>query len=98
MAAEAETDIGTVLGVAPGARLSRRLTMPISGDTVQRLTCHRRIDPSPQAHVLGITSRAWRRGRSYGTVVCDLERRRVIELLLGRSSEPVRVGSPPIPA
>lgn len=35
--AEAQTDIGMVLGGEAGARLSRRLAMPVSGDTVLRL-------------------------------------------------------------
>ncbi len=40
--------------------------------------------------MIGIDDWAWRRGRSYGTIVWDLERRRVIDLLPGRSSAPVR--------
>jgi transposase len=88
--AEAQTDIGMVLGGEPGARLSRRLAMPVSGDTVLRLIRRRRIVPSPPPRVVGIDDWAWRRGRSYGTIVCDLERRRVIDLLPGRSATPVR--------
>ncbi len=40
--------------------------------------------------MVGIDDGAWRRGQSYGTIVCDLERRRVIDLLPGRSAAPVR--------
>ena len=39
--------------------------------------------------VVGIDDRAWRRGRRYGTIVCDLERERVIDLLPDRSAEAV---------
>jgi transposase len=88
--AEAQTDIGMVLGGEAGARLSRRLAMPISGDTVLRLIRRRGTVPSPPPRVVGIDDWAWRRGRSYGTIVCDLERRRVIDLLPGRSAAPVR--------
>lgn len=88
--AEAQTDIGMVLGGEAGARLSRRLAMPVSGDTVLRLIRRRGTVPSPPPRVVGIDDWAWRRGRSYGTIVCDLERRRVIDLLPGRSSAPVR--------
>ncbi|KQO56354.1 hypothetical protein ASF32_23375 [Methylobacterium sp. Leaf91] len=35
--AEAQTEIGMMLGGEAGARLSRRLSMPVSGDTVLRL-------------------------------------------------------------
>jgi transposase len=88
--AEAQTDIGMVLGGEPGARLSRRLAMPVSGDTVLRLIRRRGIASSPAPRVVGIDDWAWRRGQSYGTIVCDLERRRVIDLLPGRSAAPVR--------
>ena len=87
---EAQTEIGMVLGGEAGARLSRRLSMPVSGDTVLRLI---RRDPPrayPAPRVVGIDDWAWRRGRRYGTIVCDLERRRVLALLPGRSSAPVR--------
>ena len=40
--------------------------------------------------LLGKPAEGWRRGRSYGTIICDLERRRVIDLLPGRASAPVR--------
>ena len=88
--AEAQTEIGMVLGGEAGARLSRRLAMPVSGDTVLRLIRRRGTVPSPPPRVVGIDDWAWRRGRSYGTIVCDLERRRAIDLLPGRSSAPVR--------
>jgi transposase len=88
--AEAQTDIGMVLGGEAGARLARRLAMPVSGDTVLRLIRRRGILPAPSPRVVGIDDWAWRRGRSYGTIVRDLERRRVIDLLPGRSAGPVR--------
>ncbi|HEU0150186.1 MAG TPA: ISL3 family transposase [Bradyrhizobium sp.] len=88
--ASAQTDIGMVLGGEPGARLSRRLAMPISGDTVLRLIRRGGSTPCLPPRVVGIDDWAWRRGRSYGTIVCDLERRRVIDLLPGRASAPVR--------
>lgn len=89
--ADAQTDIGMVLGGEAGARLSRRLAMPISGDTVLRLIRGREITPcADPPRVVGIDDWAWRRGQRYGTIVCDLEQRRVIDLLPGRSSAPVQ--------
>lgn len=52
--AEAQTDIGIVLGGEAGARLSRRLAMPVSGDTVLRLVRRRETVPSPPPRVVGI--------------------------------------------
>ncbi|MGN7126071.1 transposase [Methylorubrum thiocyanatum] len=64
--------------------------MPISGDTVLRLICRRGIAPAPPPRVVGIDDWAWRRGRSYGTIVGDLERHRVFDLLPSRWAAPVR--------
>ena len=37
--------------------------------------------------VLGIDDWAWRKGRRYGTILCDLERGKVVDLLPDRSAE-----------
>lgn len=81
--AAAQTDIGMALGGEPGARLSRWLAMPVSGGTVLRLIRRRSVVPPLAPRAVGIDDCAWRRGRSYATIVCDLERRRVIDLLPG---------------
>jgi transposase len=33
---------------------------------------------------------AWRKGQRYGTILCDLERRRVVDLLPDRQSNPIK--------
>ncbi len=88
--AEAQTDIGMALGGEAGARLSRRLAMPVSGDTVLRLIRRCKSAGCASPRVVGIDDWAWRRGRHYGTIVCDLQQGRVLDLLPGRSCEPVR--------
>jgi transposase len=45
--------------------------------------------PSP-ARFIGIDDWAWRKGRSYGTIVVDLERGEVIDLLPDRDAETVK--------
>ena len=37
--------------------------------------------------VLGVDDWAWRRGQRYGTIVVDLERNRVVDLLADRQAE-----------
>uniref|UniRef100_UPI0038D118A6 ISL3 family transposase n=1 Tax=Lichenicola cladoniae TaxID=1484109 RepID=UPI0038D118A6 len=81
--------IGFALGGEAGARLAGRLAMPISGDTLLRLIRATYLEQQPSPRVVGIDDWAWRRGKRYGTIICDLERRRVIDILPERSAEVV---------
>jgi transposase len=81
--------IGFALGGEPGSRLAARLSMPISGDTLLRLIRMTELEPHPPPRVAGIDDWSWRRGQRYGTIICDLERRRVIDILPERSTEVV---------
>jgi transposase len=40
--------------------------------------------------VIGIDDWAWRKGHRYGTAVCDLERRRIIDVLADRETATVQ--------
>ena len=63
--------------------------MPLSGDTLLRLIRTAELEPHPPPQVAGIDDWSWRRGQRYGTIICDLERRRVIDILPERSTEAV---------
>src|SRR3954469_18441861 len=84
---EIQQQIGLALGGEPGSRLAGRLAMPVSGDTLLRLVRASGIVVSPPPRILGVDDWAWRRGQRYGTIICDLERRRVIDLLPDRTGE-----------
>lgn len=83
--------VAIALGGRPGARMLARLAVPWSRDTMLRVL--RRNDPSAvpaaPARVVGIDDFAWRRGHSYGSIVVDLERREVIDLLPDRQRDTV---------
>ncbi len=77
--------LGIALGRRPAASLARRLMLPVSRDTLLRVF-RRRAPPTGAGPVtvFGIDDFAWKLGQRYGTLVCDLEQRRIVDLLPGR--------------
>jgi transposase len=76
--------VGLALGGRPGQSLARRLLLPVSNDTLLRIVRRRGTPRFVPPTVIGIDDWAWRRNQRYGTIICDLERRKTIALLPDR--------------
>jgi transposase len=85
----AQTDIGSSLGGEAGARLAARMAITTSPDTLLRRVKGLKSTPAESPRVVGIDDWAWRKGQRYGTIVVDLERRDVIDLLPDRDADTV---------
>ena len=81
--------LGLALGGRPGQGLARRLLMPVSKDTLLRTVRARAPEARPASRVIGIDDWAWKRGHRYGSIVCDLERREIVDVLPDREAATV---------
>ena len=63
----------------------KRLGMPVSDDTILRHLKRQvaRLRAKTTVRVAGIDDWSWRKGRTYGTIIVDLERREVVDVLAG---------------
>jgi hypothetical protein len=87
------TDLALLLvhaaGGRPAERLMKRLGLSQSDDTLLRSLKHQTAnngDPTP-VRVVGIDDWSWLKGASYGTIMVDLERREVLDVLADRSAD-----------
>lgn len=76
--------LALALGGRPASRFADRLMAPVSKDTLLRQLRRRGRPGFAPPRVIGIDDWAWRRNQRYGTIICDLERRRPIRLLADR--------------
>jgi transposase len=86
---QAMEDIGLATGGMLGARLGDRLGMQGSWMTILRRVMARPSASVEQVVQLGIDDFSFRRGRTFGTILVDLQSHQVIDLLPDRSVDTV---------
>jgi transposase len=80
--------VGYALGGLPGERLLKRLGIKSSDDIVlRRIKARGRRASQRPVRVLSVDDWAWRKKQRYGTMLLDLERSQVIDLLPVRSAD-----------
>ena len=78
--------IGLATGGMLGARLAERLAIRTSWMTVLRRIMALPTEPVQHVRELGIDDFAFRRGRNYGTILVDMQRHKVIDVLPDRKA------------
>jgi hypothetical protein len=84
--ATAQGQVGVTCGGEAGARLLQRLAMPTSADTVLRLVRALPLPLNETPRAVGVDDWALKKGQTYGTLLVDLETRRVADLLPDRTA------------
>lgn len=85
-ATETLIELAFACGGRLGARLSRKLGMDTSADTLIRLVRNKPEPEHTRPRVVAVDDWAMRKGRTYGTILVDLERRQPVELLPDREA------------
>jgi transposase len=88
------TRLGTMLDLIAiamsgqgGSQLATRMGMAVSADTLLRRAKQAGSASIKAPRLLGVDDFAFQRGRSYGTILVDLETHRPVDLLADRSAE-----------
>lgn len=86
---EALAALSIVLAHKAAARLAQVLLLPTSVATLRRQFERQLLSTSATPTAIGLDDFAFRRGKTYGTVIVDLESHRILDLLADRTTATV---------
>lgn len=82
--------VAFTLSAEAAQRLLQHFQIKVSSDTLLRIIRQTEVEVYQSAQVIGIDDWAIKKGRTYGTLIVDLEQHRVLEVLPERSATVVR--------
>ena len=78
---------GVLTNGADAALIASSFGMPTTAKTIIRRVLQLPLPSEGSVHKVGVDEWAWKKGHTYGTILVDLEKRRVVQLLADRSVE-----------
>jgi transposase len=87
--ATAQTRLGLALGGIAAARVSQQVHLPASRDTFLRLIRRAPLPNHLPPTIIGVDDWAMRKAHRYGSILVDLERQHILDLLPDRTPETV---------
>jgi transposase len=85
--AEMQSDMGIKVGGEVGSKLLTKLHMPTSGDTLLRLVRKAELPKHESPRMVGVDDWSFHKGKTFGTILVDLEKHCVLDLLGDRTAE-----------
>jgi transposase len=78
---------GVITNGADAAQIAESFGVPTTAKTIIRRVLQLPLPSEDEVAKVGIDEWAWKKGQCYGTILVDLEKRRVVQLLAERSVE-----------
>jgi len=79
--------VGVITNGADAAQIADSFGVPTTAKTIIRRVLHLPLPGEGLVRKVGIDEWAWKKGQRYGTILVDLEKRRIVQLLADRSVE-----------